>query len=122
MATAADYRLDGMPRVRVLCALTGELIYEPTHPWLEQVRCHLLKKWTWINKGIYLPTALTLFYLHFEVEQQPIDDFQCLGDLTHGRSLDIQCVVKAPQGLTSGTGNAWRMPLNSSKANGYGRC
>ena len=74
MATAADYRVDGMPRVRVLCALTGELIYEPTHPWLEQVRCHLLKKWTWINKGIYLPTALTLFYLHFEVEHQPIDD------------------------------------------------
>ena len=43
MATAADYRVDGMPRVRALCALTGELIYEPTHPWLEQVRCHLLK-------------------------------------------------------------------------------
>ena len=81
----------------MLCALTGELIYEPTHPWLEQVRCHLLKKWTWINKGIYLPTALTLFYLQFEVEQQPIDDFQCLGDLTLGRPLDIQCFVKAPQ-------------------------
>ena len=43
MATATDYRLDGMPRVRVLCALTGELIYEPTHPWLEQSRAHLLK-------------------------------------------------------------------------------
>ena len=97
MATASDYRIDGMPRVRVLCALTGELIYEPTHPWLEQVRCHLLKKWTWINKGIYLPTALTLFYLHFEVDQQPVDDFQCLGDLTLGRPLDIQCFVKAPQ-------------------------
>ena len=97
MATAADHRLDGMPRVRVLCALTGELIYEPTHPWLEQVRCHLLKKWTWINKGIYLPTAATLFYLQFEVEQQPIDDFQCLGDLTLGRPLDIQCFVKASQ-------------------------
>ena len=86
-----------MPRVRVLCALTGELIYEPTHPWLEQVRCHLLKKWTWINKGIYLPTALTLFYLHFEVDQQPVDDFQCLGDLALGRPLDIQCFAKAPQ-------------------------
>ena len=97
MATASDYRIDGMPRVRVLCALTGELIYEPTHPWLEQVRCHLLKKWTWINKGIYLPTALTLFYLQFEVDQQPVDDFQCLGDLTLGRPLDIQCFVKAPQ-------------------------
>ena len=97
MATAAGDRVDGMPRIRVLCALTGELIYEPTHPWLEQVRCHLLKKWTWINKGIYLPTALTLFYLHFEVDQQPVDDFQCLGDLTLGRPLDIQCFVKAPQ-------------------------
>ena len=97
MATASVYRIDSMPRVRVLCALTGELIYEPTHPWLEQVRCHLLKKWTWINKGIYLPTALTLFYLHFEVDQQPVDDFQCLGDLALGRPLDIQCFAKAPQ-------------------------
>ena len=97
MATATDYRLDGMPRVRVLCALTGELIYEPTHPWLEQVRLHLLKKWTWINRGTHLPAALTLFYLHFEVEQQPMDDFQCLGDLMLGRPLDIQCFVKAPQ-------------------------
>ena len=43
MAAASDYRVDGTPRVRVLCALTGELIYEPTHPWLEQVRCHLLE-------------------------------------------------------------------------------
>ena len=86
-----------MPRVRVVCALTGELIYEPTHPWLAQVRCHLLKKWTWINKGIYLPTAVTLFYLQFEVDQQPVDDFQCLGDLSLGQPLDIQCFVRAPQ-------------------------
>ena len=97
MATASENRVDGMPRVRVLCALTGEVIFEPTHPWLEQVRCHLLKKWTWINKGIYLPTAVTLFHLHFEVDQQPVDDFQCLGDLARGRPLDIQCLTKAPQ-------------------------
>ena len=97
MAIASDYRVDGMPRVRVLCALTGELIYEPTHPWLEQVRCHLLKKWTWINKGEFLPTALTMFHLHFEVNRQPVDDFQCLGALTLGRPLLIHCSVKAPQ-------------------------
>ena len=97
MATASDYRVDGMPRVRVLCALTGELIYEPTHPWLEQVRCHMLKKWTWINKGDSLPTALTMFHLHFEANQQPVDDFQCLGALTRGRPLLIHCSVKAPQ-------------------------
>ena len=72
MAIASDYRDDGMPRVRVLCALTGELIYEPTHPWLEQVKCHLLKKWTWSNKGEFLPTALTMFHLHFEANQQPV--------------------------------------------------
>ena len=97
MAIASDYRVDGMPRVRVLCALTGELIYEPTHPWLEQVRCHLLKKWTWINKGEFLPTALTMFHLHFEANRQPVDDFQCLGALTLGRPLLIHCSVKAPQ-------------------------
>ena len=63
----------------MLCAVTGELIYEPSHPWLEQVRCHLLKKWTWINKGEFLPTALTVFHLHVEVNRQPLDDFfQCL--------------------------------------------
>ena len=32
MAAASDYRVDGQPRVRVLCAVTGELIYEPSHP------------------------------------------------------------------------------------------
>ena len=84
-----------MPRVRVLCALTGELIYEPTHPWLEQVRCHLLKKWIWINKEIYLPSALTMFYLYFEVNQQPVDDFQCLGDLALGRPHPILLVLQA---------------------------
>ena len=97
MAIASDYRVDGMPRVRVLCASTGELIYEPTHPWLEQVRCHLLKKWTWINKGEFLPTASTMFHLHFEVDRQPVDDFQCLGALTLGRPLLIHCSVRAPQ-------------------------
>ena len=97
MAAASDYRVDGQPRVRVLCALTGELIYEPSHPWLEQVRCHLLKKWTWINKGDFLPTALTMFHLHFEVNRQSVDDFQCLGALTLGRPLLIHCSVKAPQ-------------------------
>ena len=81
----------------MLCAITGELIYEPTHPWLEQVRGHLLKKWTWINKGDSLPTALTMFHLHFEANQQPVDDFQCLGALTLGRPLLIHCTVKAPR-------------------------
>ena len=97
MAASTEYSIVTTPRVRVLCALTGELIYEPTHPWLEQVRLHLLKKWTWINKGGYLPAALTVFYLHFEVGQQPMDDFQCLGTLMLGRPLDILCFVKAPQ-------------------------
>ena len=97
MATASDYRVDGTPRVRVLCAVTGELIYEPTHPWLGQVRFHLLKKWTWINKGESLPLALTMFHLHFEANQQPVDDFQCIGALTQGRPLLIHCTVKAPQ-------------------------
>ena len=46
MAAATDYSSVAMPRVRVLCAVTGVLIYEPTHPWLEQVRIHFLKKWT----------------------------------------------------------------------------
>ena len=31
----------------------------------------------------------TVFYLHFEVAQQPVDDFQRLGDLILGRPLDI---------------------------------
>ena len=97
MSTASDYRVDGTPRVRVLCASTGELIYEPTHPWLEQVRCHLLKKWTWINKGETLPTASTMFHLQLEANQQPLDDFQCIGALLQGRPLLIYCSVRAPQ-------------------------
>ena len=96
MAAASDYRVDGHPRVRVLCALTGELIYEPSHPWLEQVQCHLLKKWTWINKGDSLPEARTMFYLYFEADRQPVDDFQCLGALTRGRPLLIHCSVRVP--------------------------
>ena len=97
MATSTDYSIVATPRVRVLCTLTGELIYEPTHPWLERVRLHLLKKWKWINKGVYLPAALTVVYLHFEVGQQPMGDFQCLGALMLLRPLDILWFVKAPQ-------------------------
>ena len=44
-----------------------------------------------------MPQADTLFHLHFMVGQQPVDDFQCLGELMLGQPLDIQCVVKAPQ-------------------------
>ena len=32
----------------------------------------------------------------FEVAQQPVDDFLCLGELMMGLSLDIMCFVKAP--------------------------
>ena len=49
------------------------------------------------NGGVDMPEAHTLFYLHFVVDQQPVDDFQCLGELTLGRPLDVMCVVKAPQ-------------------------
>ena len=97
MATSPGNSIVTMPRVRVLCALTGELLYEPTHPWLEQVRIHLLKKWTWINGRDDLPAAHTLFHLHFYVAQQPVDDFMCLGDLVSGLTLDILCEVKPPQ-------------------------
>ena len=44
-----------------------------------------------------MPEADTQFYLHFMVGQQPVDDFQCLGELMLGRPLDIKCVVKALQ-------------------------
>ena len=74
-----------------------ELLYEPTHPRFEEVLVCVLKKWTWINGGVDLPDALTLFYLHFEVEQTPVDDFQCLGDLMLGRPLHIMCFVRVPQ-------------------------
>ena len=69
---------------------------EPTHP-LAEFRLCALKKWTWINGRVDLPEADTLFYLHFRVGQQPVDDFQRLGELMQGRPLDIKCVVKAPQ-------------------------
>ena len=85
------------PRNRVWCARTGDFLYEPTHPRLEEIRLCALKKWTWINGGVDLPDADTLFYLHFMVGQQPVDDFQCLGELMLGRPLDVMCVVKAPQ-------------------------
>ena len=87
-----DYTLTMRPRVCVWCARTGEFLYEPTHPRLEEVLVCVLKKWTWINGGVDLPDALTLFYLDFEVEQKPVDDFQCLGDLMLGRPLNITCV------------------------------
>ena len=38
-----------------------------------------------------------MFHLHFEANQQAVDDFQCLGALTHGRPLLIHCSVKTPQ-------------------------
>ena len=41
-----DYTLTMRPRVRVWCARTGELLYEPTHPRLEEVLVCVLEKWT----------------------------------------------------------------------------
>ena len=63
MAWTPDNRLATVPRVRVLCARTGEFLYEPTHPRLEQIRLYVLKKWTWINGRVDLPEAHTLFSL-----------------------------------------------------------
>ena len=37
MATMSAERTATLQRVRVLSALTGEVLYEPTHPWLERV-------------------------------------------------------------------------------------
>ena len=91
------YTIDMRPRVRVWCARIGDFLYEPTHPRLAEIRLCALKKWTWINGGADMPQADTLFHLHFMVGQQPVDDFQCLGELMLGRPLDIKCVVKAPQ-------------------------
>ena len=91
------YTIDMRPRVRVWCARTGDFLCEPTHPRLDEIRLCALKKWTWINGRVDLPEADTLFYLHFMVGQQPVDDFQRLGELMQGRPLDIKCVVKAPQ-------------------------
>ena len=76
---------------------TEEVLYEPTHPWLERVSISVLKKWTWINYRADCPDAHTLLHLHFFVAQQPIDDFMCLGGLISGPTLDILCVVKSPQ-------------------------
>ena len=90
-----DYTLILRPRVRVWCARTGEFLYEPTHP--RPVLVCVLKKWTWINGGVDLPDALTFFYLHFEVEQKPVDDFQCLGDLMLGRPLHIIFILRHPR-------------------------
>ena len=86
-----------MPTVRILSKRTGEVLYEPTHPWLERVCIFVLKKWIWINCRADCPDAHTLFHLHFFVAQQPIDDFICLGGLISGRTLDILCVIKSLQ-------------------------
>ena len=95
----SDYTVTMRPRVRVWCARTGDFLHEPTHPRLEEIRLCALKKLTWIKRGVHLPEADTLFYLHFVVGQQPVDAFQCLGELMLGRRLDIKCVGKAPQRL-----------------------
>ena len=61
--------------------------------------CHLfvLKKWTWVHGQATFPGVRTLFHLHFLVAQPPVDDFDCLGSLTTGPTLDISCVFKHPQ-------------------------
>ena len=93
-SSLAAYDTEHVPwvfcRWQILCC-TG------VSPRLDEIRLCVLTKWTWINGGIDLPEAHTLFYLHFVVAQQPVDDFQCLGELMLGRPLDIMCVVKAPQ-------------------------
>ena len=38
----SDYTVDMRPRVRVRCARTGEFLYEPTHPRLEEIRLCVL--------------------------------------------------------------------------------
>ena len=43
------------------CAQTGDVLYEPTHPRLDEIRLYVIKKWTWINGGVDLPEAQTLF-------------------------------------------------------------
>ena len=93
----SDNGLVTQHRVRVWCARTGDFLYEPSHPRLGEIRLHVLEKWTWINGRVDLPTAHTVFHLHFEVAQQPVDDFLCLDELMMGQSLDINCFVRAPQ-------------------------
>ena len=69
------YTIDMRPRVRVWCARTGDFLYEPTHPRLEEIYLCALKKWTWINGRVDLLEADTLSHLHFMVGERPVDDF-----------------------------------------------
>ena len=67
------YTIDMRPRVRVWCARTGDFLYEPTHPRLEEIYLCALKKWTWINGRVDLLEADTLSHLHFMVGERPVD-------------------------------------------------
>ena len=97
MATGTADHTATLQRVRVLCALTGEILHEPTHPSLGQVKLFVLKKWRWIHGQVSFPGAHTLFHLHFLRDQHSIDNFDCLGSLTTETTLDISCVFKHPQ-------------------------
>ena len=93
-ATANEAATVSLQRVYVRSAITGELIYDPTHPWLSQVRVFRLKRWTCINGSEDLPSGCTMFHFEFLCNQQRVDDFRCLGDLTSERTLELTCVVK----------------------------
>ena len=89
-------------RAKSSCGARGlEHLFEPTHSRLEEFLDRFFKTWTSSNRGDDLPDALTLFFLHFEIERKPCNDFQCLGNLTLGRLLHIICIVRALKGLTS---------------------
>ena len=90
--SGSDYTVTMQP---MWCARTGEFLFEPTHPRLEEVLVCILRKWAWSNRDD-LPDALTLFYFDFEVERKSTDDFQCLGDLMLGRPLAHYVHRKGP--------------------------
>ena len=54
----------------------------------------MLKKWTWIHTRTELPDDYILFNLDFVLDNQQVDDFGCLGDLTTAPTLDLGCVFK----------------------------
>ena len=55
-------RAVGDLRVCVLSALTGEFLYESTHPWLEQVRVFLVKNGCELKVELLFPS---LYYVPY---------------------------------------------------------
>ena len=122
MALTPDSSLTMRPRVRVWCARTGEFLYEPSHPRLDEIRLHVLKNGLGSMVASICQKHIPCFTYTSWLHNSLLMTFSVWGSSCWGDRWTSCVLSKRRKSQILDTGNHWKKPLVTINANGFGFC